>query len=144
MTNGINPLETHDLPVPEIPADQCKDVPGLLKGCVVIWVLRLRRVKDNVVSDSGRPISQSAPSISSELEKQPKSWATASPETPSQPALRRTSRSSHRAGLQATVATGVSVHSICLVCWEAQHRNHQRTPTEGPQFPRHKNPCPTW
>ena len=45
--------ETHDLPVPEIPADQCKDVPGLLKGCVVIWSPFENSVKDNVVSDSG-------------------------------------------------------------------------------------------
>jgi hypothetical protein len=44
--------ETRDQAVPEIPADQCKDVPGLLKGCVVIWSPFNNKVLDNVVSGS--------------------------------------------------------------------------------------------
>ncbi len=45
--------ETHDEPVPEIPAEDCVAVDGLLEGCVVIWHPFGNRIIDNVVEGSG-------------------------------------------------------------------------------------------
>ena len=45
--------ETHDEPVPEIPAEDCVAVDGLLEGCVVIWHPFENRIIDNVVEGSG-------------------------------------------------------------------------------------------
>ncbi len=45
--------ETHDEPVPEIPAEDCVSVDGLLEGCVVMWNPFDNRVVDNVVESSG-------------------------------------------------------------------------------------------
>lgn len=44
--------ETHDEPVPEIPAEDCVAVDGLLEGCVVIWHPFENRIIDNVVEGS--------------------------------------------------------------------------------------------
>lgn len=45
--------ETHDEPVPEIPAEDCVAVDGLLEGCVVIWNPFDNRIVDNAIEGSG-------------------------------------------------------------------------------------------
>jgi hypothetical protein len=44
--------EVRDRVVPPIPADQCKEVPGLLKACAVLWNPFENRVQGNVVENS--------------------------------------------------------------------------------------------
>ncbi|MGB3410249.1 MAG: right-handed parallel beta-helix repeat-containing protein [Microthrixaceae bacterium] len=44
--------ETADKEVPPIPADKCKSVEGLLKGCVVFWNPFDNVIKENVIEDS--------------------------------------------------------------------------------------------
>ena len=44
--------EVKDRVVPPIPADQCKEVPGLLKPCAVLWNPMENRVQGNVVENS--------------------------------------------------------------------------------------------
>lgn len=44
--------ETADKEVPPIPADKCKSVEGILKGCAVLWNPFENVVRDNVIEDS--------------------------------------------------------------------------------------------
>ncbi len=44
--------ETADEEVPPIPADKCKSVEGILKGCAVLWNPFENEVRDNVIEDS--------------------------------------------------------------------------------------------